>query len=967
MYQATADGPLWLETSAGIRGHTALIPPVLAPPANAQLVGEGRLLDLVEPVAWKREPATLDRVYFRASGDEGFARLVRASLRLENDRIRWAPLFDSEVLVEIEAPSYFVLQQALEDDALEVFVRAADTLLVAWGSAHPLAEMWPTDGAWTVLGRRGRSRVAEPQFKDVYDAVTPQHGFVVCGEPGEPSKEPPRIVVPLALTRRSRPRTAELWLIEDENALGRLLEITDSEDLAGLLLAVLEGADGQRKYVAMGDGDHALGGQAYARHLGLSNLLIPVDCDLVPRLRRDQYKPLFGLQRGVLTLVRDEGLIRIKESAFGPISRFVDYAVAEHVEALEAVIAGSVFELGPYLNGPSRPDLLGRPPAKTRESRKPPQSTPEPTPTLDSAQPDAGSDSMTARLKRFFTRRAQENDSDEGGLDPAQALRETELERALASERPTGDDWLELADLKQGRGQARDAAMCFEEALWLVGLDEPSADLRERLAHASRAAQVEGSEMLAAVMRDGVRDDAWVTRWSARLRGLEPALRKKTRWLAWREILRTSRDGRAEARVKEALLIELDAEGVASTDVPGFIQNIIVADHARGPTEHGDDADLLAHAQASVARVSSALEPLCTGWMRAPVLAMSLRAHHRASMSDAARGLKARLLDALADDIDPESEARARLYYAETLRGNDQLEEGRRADAAGRRLGNDGRERLRRVSDSLAARSGTTTPAELLREANTAMLFPEGPLHERGPLFEAGRALQTAFRASNTPATLRAMEQALQLAAQGYDELFDDGLRDVSRLVRTTTELARKLAWGEQGAEVVRVLRRFARTTRRESSTGDDFYYLLLRLGLADGLCVLGEAETAVAMAGEVCGPLCDYLGDLDFLDVYGLAVSVLEAAPVAQRGETLGQLTARLADRTNRGQAWWVDKASRSLSPRVMMLVDQLLEAGSSQGRLALTGMRRYRDRDELIIRQRLWRDHPSQQEGAE
>ncbi len=285
---------------------------------------ETTLLALIRPQAWQGEPESPEHLLFWLRHDRLMATLVTASLRLGNDRMRYASVSvapearpantlggddDHATMLRIEQPPYFLIQQAVEDLAgdVELYYPAAEDLYLPWGLAHPLAELWrqsqqERQDAWVFFRRDGsRQTVEPPRWHDIYDATR----FTIDLGEQQPERQVAsehRIEVHLELVTRSNPGEPELWLLgaDDRPRLEALLAGVDEEDLADLALSAHVTAGGEKLYVVREKRGRTrryldCGGRGFAAYKGFANLYLPVDRELLPQLRRDRYR---GVLRG---------------------------------------------------------------------------------------------------------------------------------------------------------------------------------------------------------------------------------------------------------------------------------------------------------------------------------------------------------------------------------------------------------------------------------------------------------------------------------------------------------------------------------------------------------------------------------------------------------------------------------------------------------------------------------------------
>jgi len=117
-----------------------------------------------------REKSSAGTVVFWLRDERIFQQLVTLSLRLGCDRLQASALDARQIqgwgakgregasgrvlLLRAERPSHFVIDKALEEAGVEVFVSSkAGQLYLAWGSEHPFEDKWYHEGAGSLFMR----------------------------------------------------------------------------------------------------------------------------------------------------------------------------------------------------------------------------------------------------------------------------------------------------------------------------------------------------------------------------------------------------------------------------------------------------------------------------------------------------------------------------------------------------------------------------------------------------------------------------------------------------------------------------------------------------------------------------------------------------------------------------------------------------------------------------------------------
>ncbi len=570
------------------------------------------LLSLVDLVPNLPLTAPKQHVIFWLHDPDLLGPIVEISMRLQNDRVQYASLRNTPhkgLLLRIEAPSFYLLQLCREKypNDIILYTEESKDFFTPWGYRHPLIDLWrlsetPREPQWIFVPQGAPpQRIAPVRWQDIYKAT--QFVLQLHTEQGwEESKEiTPRFSLPLRFEPRTRPAEPDIWLLEDHHRpqLERQLSLMDEEDIALLLINIQKDRNGNHRFFLRekqrGKGRAWLdfGGQRFACYKGIHQLLLPVDIELQPQLRRDQYTPLFDLRAGILTFVtlpsapasrmEEATLLRIREDAFAPLRQYIDYLITQSVEQLEAIQQKSLFDFGRYSRAPYRPELLN---ARRTTSQETPTKERE-IPNKDTPNKEETNQEDLSTEHKSFSRKKEENTTI--SIEKKRSVLE-EQERTLEAQLlqdPQALDFFALAQIKQEMQKKDEAQECLIEALWYVSPTDESTiktELQESFlatAHEQQTKKNSESAKLYA-RRDAFLSDllkgpgqmlsAWLQTHIQWLHQNENMLRKKLRWLAWREILQRNKDRREAARVREEMLRELNDYGLSMLDIPTFLQ-----------------------------------------------------------------------------------------------------------------------------------------------------------------------------------------------------------------------------------------------------------------------------------------------------------------------------------------------------------------------------------------------------------
>ncbi len=986
---------------------------------------EATLLALIRPAPWPDEPEAPPHLLFWLRRDRLLAPLVTASLRLGNDRMRYADVNGQgksagATMLRIEQPSYFLVQQVVEDLAreIELYYPAAEDLYLPWGLAHPLAELWQQSqherpDAWTLFRPDGsRRQVEPPRWHDVYDAT---HFEIELGEQRLERQVAAehRIEIHLELVTRSQPGEPELWLLveDDRPRLEALLAGVDEEDLANLALSVHADAGGHKLYVVREKRGRRrfldFGGRGFAAYKGFANLYLPVDRELLPQLRRDRYRDLFRLRSGEIALVVDaEGtgvtLYRLDESSFEPIEELIDYIAADADEELEELVKASVFDLGPYLKAPSHPGL--QPLA---------QASPE---TLKRRSPEAERAEKTASGGNRKDRETGRDDApatDEKPPDPES--REIQAERALLAEGQSFERWLEVLEAKLASGKHEDAAVAFVDTLWLAedaGVADPLIARWHRFLGARQGELSDPEAAFVTVCVLSLRKqrpselDVQLRQAGLQLNEVGGRMRLKLRWLLWREVLSLNRDVRRQARVREEIRQHL-SQGLSQAEMPAFLRLRLFDDSRFGLA--GDDADRsaaeeLAAATRCLDTLARQLREKSIGNVALAIVARAFaRTLGRADLARAITGeapptgdasfarLRRDVTKRLArlwrgaetaqetgqtrqeveQAIDPKIVATARAWHElYCAHGFEQEDPG---VAAGHRkrfeelraaLDTDSRDALDQLEEDLARREKIDNPTALLSAENAQRFFPQGGSRASGELGQLVGDLRLVSSASLRDDAGR--QRIFGLLTRVFDEYVpaarDLDPVDLAELLDATLDVLGRVRWESEALPFLRRFEVLADQLARFHG-GDRFYFALKNSSLARGLTELGHERRAAELITDAFEDLAATGSPIDLIDGSAALLNAVEGLALERRAPLIEAFTTSL--RTWLEPESVVEQSYSHLSTAFYRLFDQAAEAGVSKDKLALGLFRRYQQHDEFLILDRILRDNPTEGEA--
>jgi hypothetical protein len=499
------DGRVWVEPSADLpkkaQAELRRLGVGTARAAGTTLVVEVscwlEILPLqrsTDPIARPEQTAIL----FELAEGEQFSSLVSEMLRLGNDRqgFRWLddPRGKSpgRALLRVVGPPYYSLLRALDRDgsasAPIAFVEQAPRVWVQLGYRHPLGDhLKPPAGKLLLLRPPRRwTCIEDAPFRDIYEVLdfslpAPKARW----REGELER---RLTVPLRLTHGGSTDAAALWVLRG-NPVEQLDELVREADNA--LLDRLSFAVGDRKGEKiivlrvrpskLAPPALALNAIEFCHFQKMPNLFVPVGKRLHPPLRRDAVRKYLAEDPMQVTWLYpdDTGGFTpesLPETAFRPLSDWIDYVLEHDHEPLQAWIESARFDFEPFIceeedsNRPKKPPKEPRAkPVRPPVGRSGERKSPAPDGNGDSDK-EAGEqlpeDDVYAEVVPLPPDELQMQRLEleerflavEGGLDAPER-------QAL---------WPRLAALNERLGSGDDAGVCWMNALWL-GTEEQTA------------------------------------------------------------------------------------------------------------------------------------------------------------------------------------------------------------------------------------------------------------------------------------------------------------------------------------------------------------------------------------------------------------------------------------------------------------------------------------------------------------
>ncbi|MBL9039345.1 MAG: hypothetical protein JNG84_12575, partial [Archangium sp.] len=433
------------------------------------------------------EPGALSVVLFTVDNEGTLLEVAGELLRLGCDR-QSLRVGDAKGpvrgLIRVAAPPWFVVSRAMDRlDGLRAFVptpAGQDRVWTELGYAHPLdaALDAPAKGMVLVCSEGPWWRIDDTGWVDV-DALVQPAGLPVASIATATDALPP-IQVALRLARSGRSDAPSLFVLRPDpndargapkHQLELLVRGLPEAQLEHLLFAVSGDTVLLRARPGREASTEALPGLAFAHVLDMPNLFAPVGLMVEPPLRRDRLRTWLAPDPDVVTWLEPKGAgfsrFSVADSAFRPLTEWVDYVIDGASETLSAWARSATFDFDAFAVGsdvaPAAPgaptDVAAPKPARPRKRtdskpltpREPSDSPRTSTPTFTIEVPTGASEveAHLAQHEAAFLELDAPADSDE---------------RRKA--------WVALAELYAKAQRPRDAGMAWAHAVWEAPADE---------------------------------------------------------------------------------------------------------------------------------------------------------------------------------------------------------------------------------------------------------------------------------------------------------------------------------------------------------------------------------------------------------------------------------------------------------------------------------------------------------------
>ncbi len=563
----------------------------------------------------------IGQVLFLVPEGAALVDLAGELLRLGCDRLEWRTTHAGHLLRAASPPYYSLLHAMDATNGIRAYVpapRGQDRVWVEVGYEHPLAHFSKPAAGHVLLISNGRdaasfSVLADGAFEDIYTLVDLHvPGGEGAGRAHELVDAPPRLSVTLRLARAASTEAPLLWVLREEAIakVERLLASLPEEVARGLLfspcrdgdttIVVLRSRPGTRLVVD-------LDGEAYRAHPSIVNLFMPCDATLEPPLRRERVRELLAPDADEVVWLRPTGgggflVERSPESAFLPLSDWVEYVIDTNAPVLVPWVKSCTFDFESFVGVEALPTERGRD-AEGKESRgrdaegtagrgrdEPPRrrtrrAAKDPAPRSVAATP-ARSTQERATIE------AVPIDASQVALDLAATEKAFIALDAPADDPMRSELWARMASLNAQLQRKDDAALCWAHIVWelappdgdggraakeawlaaekavshvstaktLLALDEPSRDHVRALA-----------VMLLSDADPDLRDLAheatlWLDRHDAHLD-------VRTAWLARVAVSRlVGGDRLGLARARDRILSKIHAGLSLARDIPSFMR-----------------------------------------------------------------------------------------------------------------------------------------------------------------------------------------------------------------------------------------------------------------------------------------------------------------------------------------------------------------------------------------------------------
>ena len=454
-------------------------------------------------------------VLFVTRNEQQLVDLASEMMRLGNDRQSFRYLTDkkthSTALLRVISPPYYTLLRAInplvsgEKGVKEsstvataehsvAFVEQAGRVWVQFGYKHPLQDQIQAPVGQSVLIQSNGDWefVDDVPYQDIYKTLETRLPEAPSELVDQPLSKPIEITLRMASAGVTDP--AELWVIH-EDALGQvesLIANADDKLLSRLSFAVAEPGEPSEAGESTESGDSTrvilrvrpskqappvlvLKAVAMRSYLKLPNLFLPVGKRVHPPLRRDAVAELLAKDKNQITWLypdpsdetgRSFLTERIDDSAFQPLSNWVEYVMDREAKSLKAWSDSFQFEFESFVcdeDKPKRPKPKRAPKeSKRKQSVKEKGTKYSSTKTKDGA--DETETNETNELQFELTPSKMEKSETQLQLQQLEA-QFSELEEPVDGP-ARREVWVQMAPLNAQLNRHQDSTICWSNAIW---------------------------------------------------------------------------------------------------------------------------------------------------------------------------------------------------------------------------------------------------------------------------------------------------------------------------------------------------------------------------------------------------------------------------------------------------------------------------------------------------------------------
>ncbi len=948
----------------------------------ATVIGEVKkffILDLVVLQEVEQDPA-LSCAYFWIKDPLLLKQLITQSIRLGNDRIQFAE-FQSESkkthIVKIENISYFLIQNMLEDNSscVDVYYPVMDDLFIAWGYIHPLEDIWKKSkkprSHWTFIDHHNQTHKVVPiQWTDIYELLNFDLEISNSQLSTLKTVELDPFRIPLQLVTTSGDAGSSMWLIQ-KNYLSKfeaLLAILDEDDLAPYVINISEDEYGE-KLIFIREKTRAknklfidFSVQSFANYQGFQNLYLPTQLELQPTVRRDTYRILFDLKPGINTVVlggESTRIVKISDSGFYPLSRYIHYTIDQSLETLQPVVEGSYFNLSVYTNLAKAGFSVEKPLSPNSLVNMKKEDGTEVSTVQESAPSNPGI------IDRLFGKKKEEKSVIEPIVDSKKQF-EIEAERNVIAD-PSLQNWQEIFRVKQSLHKDYDLESCVVGLIWMLnpGDAQDCFTLWYKLVSqvnkdgGGKASEVENAKELVLSIDQVAEENLslWLHSSINALKSIDSQLKIKEKWLLWHIVLYKNRDTREQARLQEKIRNTISEGMVATDEIPEFIRSRIFADRLLDTSNNNYDFSV---ATDNLALLSDAVEKFKVRSIKMSGAAIIVRIYCREmSMNSFSIKLLLRLLgdnrtDSIksvdimelvrrfVEDCPGSIRGWVGLYFLHSFPNTKEISKYYRRLIA--KYDYRKKKKMDSVNEFLKQREEAVNPLALLSMKNRNRYYPKGNRHEKGELAEAAAKLRKVSLTAD-----KVKIKSVLLSVLNNIESIDNDIQ-LARLIGELTHLINLIKMDEDSEIVLECFRVFTNRAASHAAGDIGLYEVLRHSNLAEGLIEINHKKKAGIRIASALAQLEKIEVELDFIDACSSIISTIECFELNERTELIKSLldiighylAAVLRTDTNLQEDW-------------NRIIDQVAEACISKDKLSMNLFNSYQQQDEFAILNRI------------